>query len=108
MAGCRYRCRSVGDGDAIGNDGRRGHVGGGEHRAHPGHGEGAPGIDARQTGVGVPGAHHRRLEHAVGAHIGHEAAAPGEEGLGAEAGERRADHRARGVTAGRRSVTGGS
>ena len=42
--------------------------------------------------MGVARAQHHRLQDAGGAHVGHESAVAGEEGLGAEPGQRRADH----------------
>jgi hypothetical protein len=58
--------------------------------------------------VRVARAKHHRFERALGADVGHEAAAAGEERLGAEPRERRPDHATRGRAEGSGRVTGGS
>ena len=100
--------RPVGNGHAIGDDGRGGHVGRGEHGVDAGHRERAAGVDPHEAGVGVARADHDGLEHALDAHVGHEAAATGEEGLGAQPRQRRADHAAGSAEERTGSVTGGS
>ena len=99
--------RPFGDRHPVGNDGARGHVVGGEDGPHAGQRPGAPRIQTEDARVRVTGAQHHRLEHALRAHVGHEAAVAGEEGLGAQPCEGGADHARRAGTTGGKDVTGG-
>ena len=79
--------------DPVGNHRAIRHVGGGEHRAHAGQIERALGVDRDQPGMGMARAKHGRVQHAVDADVGDEAARARREAVAADAIVGVTDHR---------------